>query len=326
MNKTEPPYGHFIFKVLRKVHERFLGVNEVQGRDWRRYSNKAYTNALITDLLKCEEPFMVSRLGSTELNCLRNYVGIHSTAPRSILDYIKGRRTPWWWERYNSVQMTKGSGFFPATQENLSRFSTLMLEDMQLVDLLGSWLTNERYVADYLKEAKFCVLEDLEPFFTEKPWTLQLAGKKVVVVHPFHQSIPRQYARREQIFPDGLLPDFELKVIPAVQSLGGSHLDFNDWFEALDSMQAAMDEEDYDVAIIGAGAYGLSLAAHAKRQGKKAIHLGGVTQLLFGIKGRRWEDEYIVWPYRNLMNEHWIRPGPSETPQTAKDVENSCYW
>jgi hypothetical protein len=35
---------------------------------------------------------------------------------------------------------------------------------------------------------------------------------------------------------------------------------------------------EFDVALIGAGAYGLPLAACVKRLGKKAIHMGGVTK------------------------------------------------
>lgn len=326
MTAPRPPKLHLLAKALRRLDKKLLKSGEIEGRDWRRYSNKRYTNALITELLASDQPATISRLGSTELNCIRNYLGIKSNEQKSVVKYIQNQRDPWWWERFNGIQMAKWSGFFPATQENLSRFCDLMLKDMQEVDLLGSWLTNEQYVADYLTRAKFCVLEDLEPFFTEKPWTRQLEGKKVLVVHPFYKSIADQYSKRLNIFPDGLLPHFELTVIPAVQSLGGTHPDFKDWFEALDSMKAAMDAADYEVAIIGAGAYGLPLAAHAKRQGKTAIHLGGATQLLFGIKGRRWEEEYIVWPYRNLMNEHWVRPDPSETPQAAKNVENACYW
>ncbi|MGE9291394.1 MAG: hypothetical protein ACQKBT_10420 [Puniceicoccales bacterium] len=201
-----------------------------------------------------------------------------------------------------------------------------MLRDIQEIDLLGSWLTSEQCIHHQLQQAKQVVLEDLEPFFTDNPWTHQLKDRRVVVVHPFAESITKQYTIREKIFPDGLLPAFDIKAIPAVQSLGGKHPKFQDWFEALQSMEDALDQTDYEVAIIGAGAYGLPLAAHVKRSGKKAIHLGGVTQLLFGIKGRRWEEEYIVWPYRNLFNEHWIRPSSSETPQTAKSVESACYW
>jgi hypothetical protein len=121
------------------------------------------------------------------------------------------------------------------------------------------------------------------------------------------------------------LPDFELKTIKAVQTVAGEKSEHSSWFTALDYMKIQMDAIDYDVAIIGCGAYGLPLAAHAKRKGKKAIHLAGVTQLLFGIKGKRWEN-YIVWPYKNLFNDHWIRPGEHERPQNAQVVEGACYW
>lgn len=33
---------------------------------------------------------------------------------------------------------------------------------------------------------------------------------------------------------------------------------------------------DYDICLIGYSAYGFPLAAHAKRKGKKAVHLGGI--------------------------------------------------
>ena len=50
-------------------------------------------------------------------------------------------------------------------------------------------------------------------------------------------------------------------------------------------MKSQMDQTDYDIALIGCGAYGFPLAAHAKRMGKQAIHMGGSLQLLFGIRG-----------------------------------------
>ena len=324
MNNKKPIDALFL-KLGHKAYKHFLS-QKIEGRDWRRYSVKAHANDLIRQLIDAPEPCMISRLGSTELNCVRNHLGVRSDAPRSRLAYIQGQRDPWWWEEYNAQKMSQWSGFFPPTREKLAQFSELMLSDIRLVDCLGSWLTNEDCVAKELAQCKQVVLEDVEPFFAERPWTHALAGKKVLVVHPFVQTIEAQYAKRSLIFPDGLLPEFELKTVPAVQSLGGESSEFTDWFEALDSMKAKIDAQDYDVALIGAGAYGLPLAAHVKRSGKKAIHLGGATQLLFGILGRRWEENYIVWPYRNLFNKHWVRPMPSETPQAAKNVENACYW
>ena len=84
-----------------------------------------------------------------------------------------------------------------------------------------------------------------------------------------------------------------------------------------------MDQRDYDIALIGCGAYGFHLAAHAKRRQKIGIHLGGATQMLFGIKGKRWENNPRS---RGLMNAHWVKPADSERPEKFTLIENGCYW
>tara|TARA_Y100000389_G_C17204870_1_gene385490 strand:+ start:352 stop:480 length:129 start_codon:yes stop_codon:yes gene_type:complete len=42
--------------------------------------------------------------------------------------------------------------------------------------------------------------------------------------------------------------------------------------------------------------------------------------MLFGIYGKRWEEE------SDLINEHWIRTSSAETPKGYKKVEDVCYW
>jgi hypothetical protein len=93
-------------------------------------------------------------------------------------------------------------------------------------------------------------------------------------------------------------------------------------------MIAEIDACEFDICLIGCGAYGFPLAAHVKRMGKKAVHLGGSLQLLFGIKGKRWENPNYneVYNYSNLINEHWVYPSLHETPQHASKVEEACYW
>ena len=75
-------------------------------------------------------------------------------------------------------------------------------------------------------------------------------------------------------------------------------------------MKKEIAHRDFDVALIGAGAYGLFLATECKRLGKVGIHIGGATQLLFGILGKRWTDpsspdSSSVLPF---INEHWTGP------------------
>ena len=80
---------------------------------------------------------------------------------------------------------------------------------------------------------------------------------------------------------------------------------------------------DFDIAIVGCGAYGLPLAAKIKEIGKQAIHLAGATQILFGIRGARWDVRPEMQKY---FNEYWIRPSDSERPKDAQSVEGACYW
>lgn len=80
---------------------------------------------------------------------------------------------------------------------------------------------------------------------------------------------------------------------------------------------------NFDVALVGCGAYGLPLAARLKRQGKKAIHLGGALQILFGIKGGRWDSRP---EFKKFYNDAWVRPGEEHRPIAYQLVEDGCYW
>ena len=313
-------------KTIRKLYQLVKPDSSAFGRNWKLFSNKEYANELIYQKLISDKPCMIARFGSTEMLCLTNYIGVkHQNTFKNYSGFVKYQTPPWWWETSTINQMQQWSGFFPASVDKIKQFCEVMLKDIKQIDILGSWLKQESFFQNELGNVKRIVLEDMEPFFCTNPWTRALAGKKVLVVHPFAETIEHQYLKRKSLFADNLLPDFELKIIKAVQSIAGVETEFADWFEALESMKSKIDAIDYDICIIGAGAYGLPLAAHVKRMGKKAIHLAGVTQLLFGIKGKRWEN-YIVWPYMNLYNEHWVRPGENEKPKNAQIVEGACYW
>lgn len=288
--------------------------------------NMEECNTLIKNAIEGNEPFMVARLGSTEMNAVANYVGVRDN-PHSALKYIKGEINEWWWNITSITQMQTNSGFFPITEENIVKYSKLMLEDVQQIDILGSWVPQEYYIKNELSKALKYRLGNIEPPFMDTfspySWTRALKGKRVLVVHPFRDTIVNQYEKRSKLFQDSeFLPDFELLTVKAVQSLGGT-TEFKDWFEALNWMKQKMDALDYDVAILGCGAYGLPLAAHAKRTGHKAIHLGGASQLLFGIRGNRWDSQP---KYQGLFNDYWVRPGDAEKPASAANVENACYW
>jgi hypothetical protein len=314
----------FILKALRKVYSKTFGKTlKRPGCD----TNPESAAATIYNALTSDKPIMIARFGSTEMICLRNYQSIKN-GRHKYFSYIQGKTQPWWWEDGIVNQMQNWSGFFPPEEKKLEQFGELMLQDIPLVDVLGSWLPEENYFDKELAGVPKIDLELLNPFFSKNPWTRALEAKKVLVVHPFANTIQRQYKRRSLLFENDLLPEFDLKTIKAVQSIAGEKTPFADWFEALDHMKKQIDATDYDICLLGCGAYGFPLAAHIKRMGKKGFHLGGSLQLLFGIRGARWEDENYndVYNYAQFMNEYWVKPNEDETPTNANSVEGACYW
>lgn len=322
-----------ILKALRKFYGKLFAVPKKDAMHHISENGAHEGSKILYEYLSSDKPVMVARFGATELSCIVNYLGVNNNN-RSLVDFITGKSERWWWEDSILAQMQEWSGFFPPTVEKIEQFCDLMLEDRYDVDVLGTWLENERYVVDEMNVKKVFLLL-LEPFYVEEPWTTVLEGKRVLVVHPFKNTILRQYEKRDLLFQNkNVLPEFaSLNVVRAVQSLGKADSRFSDWFEALEFMKDEIDQHEYDVCLIGAGAYGFPLAAHVKRQGRKAVHLGGALQLLFGIRGTRWENqEYgkdVGVPYgfyNELMNEHWVRPDETEKPLNAQNVEGSSYW
>uniref|UniRef100_B8HLJ8 Uncharacterized protein n=1 Tax=Cyanothece sp. (strain PCC 7425 / ATCC 29141) TaxID=395961 RepID=B8HLJ8_CYAP4 len=279
----------------------------------------------VKSLISAPGPCMVSRLGHNELQAISVYLTIHNDRRYldKFYDYLTGRSGWFWWDKSLINAMQIGAGFFPATPDLLSKFCIKMLDDIALIDLLGAWLPGESFLTE-LQQAIRVPLIDLEPYVHANPWSAALANRTVLVIHPFVESIRSQFSRRHLLFKDQrILPEFELKTIKVIQSHAGDKVNFPSWFDAFEYMCKKNDQTNFDIALIGAGAYGLPLAVHIKRIGKKAIYLGGATQILFGIRGSRWDDRPF---YQTLFNPYWVRPQSCERPQNADLVERACYW
>jgi hypothetical protein len=298
-----------VLKVLRLIYSFFFRL-----RSKVNYSKKfdiTEESELLLNNLKRVNPLMIARFGSNELNIYLNYLSIYKQQ-KSFSEFIRGNQFDWIWNQSQITLFRDGAGFFPTDEKYLKKYGELMESDILELDLLASWISNERVIEDKLKDVKKIFIRSLEPFWSEVNWCQALEGKKVLVIHPFTKEIKHQYNKKQLLFERQILPDFELITYKPVMSLGQNRTAFTTWFDALEFMKNEIDEIDYDIALIGAGAYGFHLAAHIKRQGMKAIHMGGALQLLFGIRGKRWEDpNYGVkeWglekgTYSSLMNEH----------------------
>ena len=272
-------------------------------------------NLCIRNLILSGKPFLAGRFGATELFCVRTFdFELKSKYDKAL------------------SQMQMWSGFFPPERELGNKFKDLMLESIPEADVMGIWMLpfEDYYLNKYgQKNLRTTYLLDLEPWSApDNPWSAALAGKKVLVIHPFTETIKAQYQKREKLFPGtDILPEFELKTLKAVQTVAGTKDDrFDTWFDALEWMYQEAMKIDFDIAIIGCGAYGFPLAAKIKKAGKQAIHLAGATQLLFGIKGKRWEENSAFEYVQKFFNNVWVYPSDEDKPKAADKVEGGCYW
>lgn len=291
--------GHSRFKRNKYYGKKIKGIDE--------------SNRHIYDALMSGKPFLAARFGDAELRALVYTI-------ENDLGFRKG------YPEYIKKVMQLNAGFFPVDEENLLKFGHLLFESSKSVNVFGVWfnLLEDYVIHKTAPDAELVELVGLEPYRSSHPWSKALMHKKVLVVHPFEESIQKQYTVYDKLFqnPD-ILPNFELLTYKAIQTNAGGSCEYATWFEALDHMFEEIKQLDFDVAIVGCGAYGLPLAAKIKSLNKQVIHLAGATQIMFGIRGARWDVRPEMQQY---FNEYWIRPSENEKPKDAESVENGCYW
>jgi hypothetical protein len=261
------------------------------------------------------------KMGSVEASCLIESI---KTAP------IRNWDTPAHGRTLRQAAAIN-AGVYPPTDENLDKWSQIYVGAVQDLDYILEWCPEygDQYIIDNycFKTEKFFSFGDYEPFFMEENnWLESLGNKKVLVVSPLANSIKSQFARFDEVW-DGKVSFGALEVLQCQYSpyVSGEAL-HETYFDALSSMQSEILDLDFDIAIIGAGAYSLPLMRTIKMLGKTSVHLGGATQLCFGIKGQRWSQNTNFKNSEFYNRPSWINPLENDTPKNNKLVENGCYW
>ena len=297
-------------KQLRPIRRKIRSLRYLP----RPLLSETKGNQHIARIIESGQPAAIGKIGSVELSAIVLYEQ-HKREPNTIP-----------WDRTGS-KLYKNAGVFPAKDTIFNRFAETFIATLSDIDTFGVWFNRgeARMVKRYAPQATLTQLGALDAYIHASPWSRHLENKKVLVIHPFTKTIEDQYKRRAALWshnPD-ILPEFELKTIKTPLSHALVKSEFKDWFETLSYFKKAMLESTFDIALIGAGAWSLPLAVEAKKLGKIGIHLGGATQILFGIKGRRWDKHPKLSPF---FNDAWVRPSNEETPQNAGSLEKGCYW
>lgn len=304
-------------RIWNKIKNNFttsLTYAEKFNKAKNKYMSKVYFsqegNDRLKTLLSTGKPVFVTRFGAVELQTLTEYLNNSNYSDNTY------------------YSMPNNAGFFPASKTSFDKFSKLYFASIKEIDACGCWFNNGE--AEILKNnvpnALLVELGCLNSFLFDSPYTEVLKGKKVLVIHPFVNTIKHQYTKnRKYLFNDErVLPKFELILIKAPQTIAENYDGYTSWFDAYSKTCKQIDSVDFDIALLGCGAYGLPLGAYIKNKGKTAIHIGGALQLLFGIMGKRWAEDY---DYKDrFFNEYWTYPFDCDTPANSIKVENNCYW
>lgn len=297
-------------------------VGTLRGPAMDAWSGNAVLAGRLREWLQGDRgPFLVSRLSlGSELSVAFEF---------ACLGMVRG---------FSDVATLRShAGVYPATDDAALTFAKTYVaavnaSDGGVVAVFGGAGASGAREAEVLRavapRATFVGNRALEPFyFPETPWSAVLRGRRVLVVHPFADTIAAQYAKHvsgARVWPGDVLPPMDLVLLKSVVSLGTGRPPHATWAESLALMKTQIDAAlPFDVALLGCGAYGLPLAHHVLDRGATAIYVGGALQLLFGIQGTRWATRSF---FQSRTNEHWVWPHANETPPGASAVEGAAYW
>lgn len=267
----------------------------------------------IIELVNSNKPFMVGRYGTGEGRALAEYHQIQLGLRKE------------YYERTRHF-LCCNAGFFPNEADAIDKWGKLLTDLSPECDIMG---VMNFYCEGWIVE-KLCPDAILMPNggigSAKSGYAHCLENKKILVVHPMVKTIEEQYFNhRKEIFPGtNALPEFELQTLKAVNTQAdATDSRFPTWFDALDYMTEEVAKRDFDIALVGCGAYGFPLAARIKQMGKSSIQMAGALQYLFGIKSARSDNNAYI---RSLYNDSWVYPDESERPAGSEKIEGGCYW
>ncbi|NBO61465.1 MAG: hypothetical protein EBU82_10895 [Flavobacteriia bacterium] len=234
------------------------------------------------------------------------------------------------------------AGVFPSTEESVVQWKKeyqIALASLQTEPIVAGWYKptkaiEQQFLQKYAPHCPHIPLRSLEPYYVapELRWTNLLRGKKVAIVSSFANTCVKQVPNAQEIWgnqADSLLPPATYIPIPTgyspvlAQGRAGWPVYCNTWQKAIGCVIDKVNAEKPDIVLIGCGGLGMVLAGILKGNGFPCVVLGGAIQVLFGIKGGRWEHHSVIGAF---WNDAWVWPSDEETPRSSWKIEGGCYW
>ncbi len=236
--------------------------------------------------------------------------------------------------------LEKNAGIFPKTQESIMDWIKTYKEATAEADVMAAgWYTplakaELAFLEKVVPSVQLAPLRSLEPYYLpdEMCWMRALEDQSVTVVSSFTSSMLMQFPYIKDIWPNrpNMLPksikwNFVRSYYSPSLAKGRCHWPdgINSWKHAVNYLEEKVLQTGAKICLIGCGGLAMPLAARLKQKGLICIVLGGAIQILFGIKGKRWEKHPFI---STLFTDEWIYPRDDEIPNGSEEVEGGCYW
>ena len=298
----------------------YITLNDGNNTDNNILNLKQSNNYLI-DKIKSNEPFLISRIG-VEAQCSYSFLK-NNCLYENIISTL---------ETYNGIYFNQDN-----KKQLLELYAKIYADSlknsiaMAYFDFMPQHIEKQDFFCDKFKLDKIHS-RSIEPFYImeegEIPWTHHLKGKKVLIVHPFIDTIKKQKESGFKLFgeKDIFLEEQELCYYKTFNTLAGNHI-HEHWFETFKIMCMDIAKIDFDIALVACGGYGMPICNFIKgKLNKSAIYVGGGLQLFFGIMGKRWEKSDFWVKHIDKYGTQFVRPNEDEIVKDKEKVEGGCYW
>ena len=265
-------------------------------------------NLYIKSIIESNKPFFIGRIAGCELKVAYNLL------QGDLMDNI-----------YDLVDLENNAGILAKTNDSLHTYVNKLLESYDNSTVIAEWEgkvfetagVGQKLISSRTPNTPKINAIALEPYYFKDSWMPALKGKKILIIHPFSDTFKKQIHKK--IFPNWF-EDCTFQFMKPPLTLAGNH-ENKDWQEHFQEFIDDFKVDDYDIALVAAGGYGMLIADHIFKSGKSVMYIGGALQIFFGVIGKRWFTNKDIL---KLMNNDWIRP--EEKPDNFKKVENGCYW
>lgn len=271
-------------------------------------------------------PHLIGRIAGIELKVAAALLGgVHQLSDRDI------------------AELENNAGIHTTSYTSLKEYATRLLEAYTACSFIAEWpmegdvfqITGmgQEFIARQTPTIPKGSALSLEPYYMDPSehalsWITALQGKRILILHPFVHTFQKQLAHLSELYPGrSWMEGCEFHFLRPPLTLAGNHgsKDWKEHYEAcLLQLQQHLQQHPVDIALVGAGGYGMLLAHALLREFKvSTIYVGGALQLFFGVIGKRWFTNKQVMA---LMNPRWTRPVKEDQPLAYQRVERGCYW